>query len=366
MSQYKTGTVSVTNGSQVVTGTGTAWLSNVQPGDGFTVAGTQVPYTVGSVDSNGQITLSSPYAGSSGSGQAYTIWRDFTTNENLPELSQGDIETATIWTRALRKIDSLLGAATTTARGTVEKATAAEAKAGAQDKFPDAAGVHDALNQYGLGTDGFAAKTRLTDCDAQKISGTYPVAAGAAGSPVADPGILMVYSWENNNTIKVQEFAPIYGTPGEKYIRTFAAGAASYTPWYKAVTNNNILGTVSQFGGLPTGAIIERGSNANGEYVKLADGTMICTAIVSVDLTTAQVNTYPFPASFLTTGRVAAYGGDYDGFSPGSINNEAIYTAVVTGNQSQPLNQQWYVIITNGTGDITSRQFNLCAIGRWF
>ena len=37
-----------------------------------------------------------------------------------------------------------------------------------------------------------------------------------------------------------------------------------------------ILGTVSQSGGVPTGAVIERGSNANGEYVKFADGTMIC------------------------------------------------------------------------------------------
>ncbi|QWZ63568.1 phage tail protein [Aeromonas sp. FDAARGOS 1417] len=38
----------------------------------------------------------------------------------------------------------------------------------------------------------------------------------------------------------------------------------------------NILGAVSQVAGIPTGAIIERGSNANGEYIKFADGTMIC------------------------------------------------------------------------------------------
>lgn len=37
-----------------------------------------------------------------------------------------------------------------------------------------------------------------------------------------------------------------------------------------------IVGTVSQTAGVPTGAIIERGSNANGEYVKYADGTMKC------------------------------------------------------------------------------------------
>ena len=38
---------------------------------------------------------------------------------------------------------------------------------------------------------------------------------------------------------------------------------------------SNILGTVSESGGVPTGGIIERDSNANGEYVKYADGTMI-------------------------------------------------------------------------------------------
>ena len=44
---------------------------------------------------------------------------------------------------------------------------------------------------------------------------------------------------------------------------------------------DSILGTVSESGGVPTGAIIERGSNANGEYVKFADGTMICSRMVS-------------------------------------------------------------------------------------
>ena len=34
---------------------------------------------------------------------------------------------------------------------------------------------------------------------------------------------------------------------------------------------NNILGTVSQTAGVPTGAIVERGSNANGEFVRFAD-----------------------------------------------------------------------------------------------
>ena len=49
----------------------------------------------------------------------------------------------------------------------------------------------------------------------------------------------------------------------------------------KLFRRDNILGTVSQSGGVPTGAVIERGSNANGEFVKYADGTLICSRFVT-------------------------------------------------------------------------------------
>src|SRR5690554_6043749 len=104
MSQYKTGTVAATNGSEIVTGTGTAWASNLQPGDGFTIASTGVAYDVAQVVSDTELKLSAPYAGATGSGLAYAAWRDFTAPDGIPEMSQGDIETATIFTRAMRKI----------------------------------------------------------------------------------------------------------------------------------------------------------------------------------------------------------------------------------------------------------------------
>jgi hypothetical protein len=46
---------------------------------------------------------------------------------------------------------------------------------------------------------------------------------------------------------------------------------------------NNILGTVTESSGVPTGAVIERGSNANGEFVKYADGTL--QMVVPYDVT---------------------------------------------------------------------------------
>jgi len=104
MSQYRTGTASAVQDSAVVSGTGTAWLANVSAGDGFVMAGTGAVYDIASVDSDTQITLTAPYTGFDRAG-AYAIQRDFTA-DGIPEMAQGDIETATIFTRAMRKIQS--------------------------------------------------------------------------------------------------------------------------------------------------------------------------------------------------------------------------------------------------------------------
>jgi hypothetical protein len=72
--------------------------------------------------------------------------------------------------------------------------------------------------------------------------------------------------------------------------------------YYRA---GNILGTVSQSGGVPTGAVIERGSNANGEYVRFADGTQICTIHnVTFSRTSNSLAQYSwtFPAAVVTGG----------------------------------------------------------------
>lgn len=75
------------------------------------------------------------------------------------------------------------------------------------------------------------------------------------------------------------------------------------------LSRNDVVGTVSQSGGAPTGAIVERGSNANGVYTKWADGTMICEALSAVASPTpaaaagsvfiGSLTTLTFPAPFV-------------------------------------------------------------------
>lgn len=69
---YSTGTVAVTNASAIVTGTGTAWLSGTVAGQTF-IAPNNVRHTILSVDTDTQITLSVAYAGTTQSGQAYSV-----------------------------------------------------------------------------------------------------------------------------------------------------------------------------------------------------------------------------------------------------------------------------------------------------
>lgn len=69
-----------------------------------------------------------------------------------------------------------------------------------------------------------------------------------------------------------------------------AAQAAAIAARYG---KDNILGGVSQVAGVPAGALIEQGSNSNGQYLRFADGTQICTVASAFTEVAEVVWTYP-------------------------------------------------------------------------
>lgn len=69
---YRTGTLSVTNGSATVTGSSTGWNTTVRAGD-FLFVGSSQPVEVGAVVSNTQLTLVNTWAGATASGQSYAV-----------------------------------------------------------------------------------------------------------------------------------------------------------------------------------------------------------------------------------------------------------------------------------------------------
>ncbi|WP_156938400.1 hypothetical protein [Cloacibacillus evryensis] len=80
MPWYKTGTVTVTNGSPDVVGTGTTWGNGaITPGDSFSLvdasgAAISPHYEVLSVTDDSHLTLTANYGGTSATGAKYALW----------------------------------------------------------------------------------------------------------------------------------------------------------------------------------------------------------------------------------------------------------------------------------------------------
>ena len=72
MPWYRTGTVSVTNGSTTVTGSGTNWIDGAAVGEAFIGPDAKV-YEIASIASATQITLATAYQGTTQTGQSYQI-----------------------------------------------------------------------------------------------------------------------------------------------------------------------------------------------------------------------------------------------------------------------------------------------------
>jgi hypothetical protein len=130
----------------------------------------------------------------------------------------------------------------------------------------------------------------------------------------------------------------------------------------QAFRRGNILGAVSQSGGVPTGAMIESGSNSNGEYVRLANGTQICTHAVSASLAIdtafmggfrSAAQTWTFPAAFSAAPNFTPVARNLTAFGAVSAN--------VPGTTSAT-----YAVTAVSSQSAATREVLLHAVGRWF
>lgn len=252
--------------------------------------------------------------------------------------------------------------ATDTLAGIVEKATTAEAQAATADKFPDAAGVKSYVDQFGIGK---SSGSPITDADADTLvyTGVYrtgPTWTGSVyvGTNGANQGTLYHAQSYTDLTYSTQLWMRMQDT--EIHIRHKNNGV--WSQWSKCYLNTNIVGTVSQSGGIPTGAIIETGSNANGTYTKFADGTMICRHLVataSIACTTAdtvfgfkspnQTWTYPAALTSLVSYQISGL-------------NTPVTFATTVGNNTTAQ----YVWHSAGSSAATTRYAGLLVTGRWY
>jgi hypothetical protein len=118
----------------------------------------------------------------------------------------------------------------------------------------------------------------LTPCGIWRVLGpstanNASLPDGLAGSAGNKYGLLTLEKYSSN---RVRQTAWSTGANDAKVFERWYRGAG-WESWQLIYGQRNILGAVTQSSGVPSGAIIESGSNANGDYVRFADGTQICT-----------------------------------------------------------------------------------------
>ena len=261
---------------------------------------------------------------------------------------------------ATGKVNLPLGAVVTGAiTGTAVQASATDATAG-----------RVMLNgAHGLGA---TAVTLVTDYDALIVTGFYRNAAVATGAPTTGLYYSVLHIAHASDGTAASQLALRSGgvTSNDMWLRRKSGGA--WSTWAKVFHSENLLGTVSQTAGVPTGAVIERGANANGEYVKFADGTLICTtsgrtlAYSTADLVTY---TWTFPAPFVAgsypvvSAALSPLPADYTGLSRRDLcafgQSAGIAGSVASFTRPSGATRAFT------TGD-TAANVRLVATGRWF
>ena len=303
MPWYKAGTVSVVLNSNAVIGTGTAFIANSRVGDAF-----RGPdggwYEVTNIASDTALSISPNYQGATNAAGTYAL---------AP--MQGYVKDSA---DTLRALVNLYGAK-----------LAALGTTGNYDILPP--------NKGGTGIADLSAfaQSLLNDADAASARTTLQLGSVATESTV-----------------------PV--TKGGTGGTTQATARSGLGLGSAAVAA--ILGTVSQSGGVPTGAIIENVVNANGRAIKFADGTMICLSPVL----TLQPPTSAFGALFVSpTSTGWFFPAVFVGTSP-AISAVNVNSARFIINGRATSNNVSEFVVIYPVSDSGSPAALAVAIGRWF
>ena len=143
------------------------------------------------------------------------------------------------------------------------------------------------------------------------------------------------------------------------------AAAARANLGLKSAAVADILGVVSQSSGAATGSIIERGSNANGRYVRFADGTQICWGVSTGRATAStQAGSAGYHTGLGNLTYPAAFVGDLPAYIPYTVSPQSYYGAALYDSvgtlTATPNTYVW------SPSNSFSAAVTYIAIGRWF
>jgi hypothetical protein len=325
-------------------------------------------YDVASVDSDTQITLSVAYAGVTASGVVYAIGTGFTVPDSFPEMSQGDIETATIFTRAMRKIQGkFTGIAINTTAEIGQAVNDHVALPDPHSQYADQANtyteteVDELTGSLAYPSTTLASSSDISE-DVKHAIAAYPHIQGfrtGTGTALTFAQVVEEAAELGARLLTIQELEAgvaagtgfsydeeitwtsspagvglVYGNIGDgdgtrvvlnTSTDTAAGGYAVSVIGQRQWTDTQYAGldggasanftTMPQVGGDP---IVESGSNADGEWTRWSDGTQICTIEklassatsfgngTAIEPYRSSVNNYLFPIAFFSTSPVVS------------------------------------------------------------
>ncbi|MDD1150416.1 hypothetical protein M5G25_19230 [Pseudomonas sp. TNT2022 ID357] len=219
---------------------------------------------------------------------------------------------------------------------------AASAKALAEDVDKSIAGVHDKVEKSASAAAAAKNAAESVADQVQDFTSQYGEKIDALGTT------------GNYETLPVGK-----GGTGVNTIGALAAALQIVGVYGKG----SAVGTVSQSSGAPTGALIERGGNVNGEYIKFADGTLVCF----ITATLISEATYPVGSIFCSADKYYSFPARFS--SAPLVVPVGVTVSVATG---------WAALETSATTSSTgiikwlspvsgSRGYiGYFAIGRWF
>jgi hypothetical protein len=347
MPWYKAGTVSVVQNSNAVIGAGTAFIANSRVGDAF-----RGPdggwYEVTNIAGDSAISIAPPYQGATNANGLYAL---------AP--MQGYVKDSADALRALVNkfggVLAVLGETPTTAgvRAALNLTNTDGLPEGQTNKYMTASGIRSTV------------LTGLVTTDATAIASTDAILA-AFGKLQAQASAKAAKGANSDITSLVGLTTALSLAQGGTGVTSISALVAALQA-AGVYGKTNLLGTVSQASGVPTGAVIERGSNGNGDFVKFADGTMICTfradgapqAVISSTGAMFQAGseiTWNFPSTFIAVPTVSSAVSRNDAAPVMGCYHRTVTTTATT----------WRIwsSISMAAGNV--KDVYLTATGRWF
>ncbi|CAI8800350.1 Phage tail protein [Pseudomonas sp. IT-P74] len=390
MPWYKSGTVSVTLNSSAVIGSNTAFIANARVGDAFR-GPDGAWYEVTNIASDTAMSISPNYKGATNAAGGYAL---------AP--MQGYVKDSADALRALvNTYGAKLAALGTTGNydvlpqskggtGLTAVGTAISSDVMTSD-VDTTAGRLLRVGDFGIG--GINGGMGFADANLAIIPGFARIIGTALSAPIPGAPYSMIVTRYNQ---EVAQLAFQEGTAVPVVSVRKRLGATTWGGWRGLALNGAntditsltglttalstaqggtgntigmatrlaaaaILGTVSQSGGVPTGSIIEAGTNAAGSYTKFADGTLICVA-KPVGSPAVAANTFTvvgplaLPATFIDASFYVAGSG-----APSASNDQFGFSygyAVSTSSVS--------LVYRNGPTAQTVTNIRIICIGRWF